>query len=405
MFNYRLGIFGFLSTEDLVAPGNNGLKDQVLALKWVQNNIHNFGGNPNAVTIFGQSAGAASVSYLMQSPSAKGLFKAAIMDSGTSLCLWALDRRARRTAVTIGRNLFLNHSTSASLVNALKKVKYTKLQDIATVTSNLITLENPLAGLTFGPVIEPYHDGAFFFNKSEDLLRTGAFHRVPVLLGVNSNEAVAASGIPSILKLFFVKYDLNVELIAPADLTNDTSKRKEAAKEIRYHFLGNSTLVADDTMGLSKFISSDQFNRPIIRTALDMRKFVNVYFYEFSYEGFLGRKTEAVVPEPGAGVGHAGELGYLFTQPAIKDVPENDRLIQREMVKMWTNFVKYNNPTPIKTNLFQNVTWFPAVGFFDNMLYLDINLNMTMALNPFDEDMKFYHSIYQKYGTGSYDTY
>ncbi|CAH1975195.1 unnamed protein product [Acanthoscelides obtectus] len=341
MFNYRLGIFGFLSTEDLVAPGNNGLKDQVLALKWVQNNIHNFGGNPNAVTIFGQSAGAASVSYLMQSPSAKGLFKAAIMDSGTSLCLWALDRRARRTAVTIGRNLFLNHSTSASLVNALKKVKYTKLQDIATVTSNLITLENPLAGLTFGPVIEPYHDGAFFFNKSEDLLRTGAFHRVPVLLGVNSNEAVAASGIPSILKLFFVKYDLNVELIAPADLTNDTSKRKEAAKEIRYHFLGNSTLVADDTMGLSKFISSDQFNRPIIRTALDMRKFVNVYFYEFSYEGFLGRKTEAVVPEPGAGVGHAGELGYLFTQPAIKDVPENDRLIQREMVKMWTNFVKY----------------------------------------------------------------
>ncbi|CAH1975197.1 unnamed protein product [Acanthoscelides obtectus] len=72
MFNYRLGIFGFLSTEDLVAPGNNGLKDQVLALKWVQNNIHNFGGNPNAVTIFGQSAGAASVSYLMQSPSAKG---------------------------------------------------------------------------------------------------------------------------------------------------------------------------------------------------------------------------------------------------------------------------------------------------------------------------------------------
>nr|CAH7767199.1 unnamed protein product [Callosobruchus chinensis] len=72
MFNYRLGVFGFISTEDLVVPGNNGLKDQLLALKWVQKNIHLFGGNPEAVTLFGQSAGAASTSYHIQSPSAKG---------------------------------------------------------------------------------------------------------------------------------------------------------------------------------------------------------------------------------------------------------------------------------------------------------------------------------------------
>lgn len=70
--NYRLGIFGFLSTGDVVSPGNYGLKDQILALKWVQKNIGLFGGDPKRVTIFGLSAGSVSVSYLVQSPAARG---------------------------------------------------------------------------------------------------------------------------------------------------------------------------------------------------------------------------------------------------------------------------------------------------------------------------------------------
>lgn len=73
--NYRLGVLGFASTGDSVMPGNNGMKDQVAALKWIQRNIGAFGGNPTAVTITGMSAGASSVHYHMISPMSRGNVK------------------------------------------------------------------------------------------------------------------------------------------------------------------------------------------------------------------------------------------------------------------------------------------------------------------------------------------
>lgn len=74
-FNYRLGIFGFGSTEDAACPGNFGFKDQVLALRWVRDNVEFFGGDPEKVTVFGQSAGSASVSYLLQTNLTRGEYR------------------------------------------------------------------------------------------------------------------------------------------------------------------------------------------------------------------------------------------------------------------------------------------------------------------------------------------
>ncbi|KAL7646027.1 UNVERIFIED_CONTAM: hypothetical protein RMT77_002928 [Armadillidium vulgare] len=103
VIQYRVGIFGFLSTEDSVMPGNMGLKDQQLALKWVKGNIESFGGDSNSITIFGESAGGASVHYQVLSPGSKGLFNRAIIQSGTALCPWASNKNHRKFAIETGQ--------------------------------------------------------------------------------------------------------------------------------------------------------------------------------------------------------------------------------------------------------------------------------------------------------------
>lgn len=87
--NFRLGPLGFLSTGTKDCPGNNGLKDQNMVLRWIQENIATFGGDPNKVTIFGESAGGASGTYHMMSPISKGLFQQVISQSGANFNPWA----------------------------------------------------------------------------------------------------------------------------------------------------------------------------------------------------------------------------------------------------------------------------------------------------------------------------
>lgn len=87
--NYRLGAFGFLSLGSRDYSGNNGLKDQLFALQWVKRNIEKFGGDKDLVTLFGESAGSASVHCQVLSPKSEGLFKRAIMQSGSASSPWA----------------------------------------------------------------------------------------------------------------------------------------------------------------------------------------------------------------------------------------------------------------------------------------------------------------------------
>lgn len=121
-FNYRVGPFGFLSTGDEVVPGNMGLKDQVLALKWVSDNIEYFGGDPTKVTLTGVSAGGASVHYHYLSPMSAGLFQNGISFSGTSLAPWAFANDTTQTTKTLAEALACPIEKSTVMIECLQEV-------------------------------------------------------------------------------------------------------------------------------------------------------------------------------------------------------------------------------------------------------------------------------------------
>jgi len=109
-----------LSTGDEILPGNLGLKDQSLALKWVQENIAQFGGDPGLVTLFGESAGAAAVSLHVISPLSRGLFQKAIMISGSCFDEWVTQQHPKQTTINIVKKLGCNSESSVEIKKFLK---------------------------------------------------------------------------------------------------------------------------------------------------------------------------------------------------------------------------------------------------------------------------------------------
>ncbi|KAJ3666300.1 hypothetical protein Zmor_001750 [Zophobas morio] len=392
--NYRLGILGFLSTGDMIVPGNNGLKDQVLALKWVRDNIENFGGDPNKVTLFGQSAGSASVSYHMQSPLSRGLFHRAIMESGVSLSSWAFSRRVPVVVKKIAEDLSLDTSNYQKIVDGLRLINSSELQAKAAGAVAWQYLSNdPRNGFMLGPVIEPEHSNAFFSKKSHQLLLDGNFNKVPCIVGFNSLEGTFNFG--TLFKIYLLQYDFNHARLLPFDLNIDENKKSAAASYVKDFYFGNN-LIAFSDRKLMKYLSDDLFARPVREYVRQVSKHVPVYFYKFSYEGGLWGFTNRTQP----GVAHSEELGYLWKS---KFTPSDlDVLTRRRMTTMWTDFAKTGNPTPDKYFTTLEVIWEKTDT---NFTYLDIGSELTLKQFPEKSSLELWDQMYEAYGHPPFDTY
>ena len=178
---YRVGALGFLSLGHPTAPGNAGMFDQLMGLEWVQQNIKAFGGDPNNVTIVGESAGSVSVSLHLLSPLSRSKFQRAIMQSGVAQMPWAtLDMvEGKRRGMELAVN-YLGCRKSTDMVeiaDCLRDVPPQKLVDDQWVSRGIIQFP-------FLPVI----DGAFLIETPEMSLKRKSFKKCPILLGSNLNE-------------------------------------------------------------------------------------------------------------------------------------------------------------------------------------------------------------------------
>merc|ERR1712096_340127 len=120
-FNYRLGPLGFLSIKDGTLTGNQGLQDQILMLNWVKKNIANFGGDPNKVTLFGDDAGAASLTLLAMAPPAKGLFHGAIALSGNALCDQFIQSQPEEASSDLAIRVGCSTNSGEEMLECLKR--------------------------------------------------------------------------------------------------------------------------------------------------------------------------------------------------------------------------------------------------------------------------------------------
>ncbi|XP_028134421.2 venom carboxylesterase-6 isoform X1 [Diabrotica virgifera virgifera] len=404
--NYRLGAFGFLATDDLSSPGNYGLKDQRLALKWIQNNIEYFGGDPNKVTIMGTSAGAASVTYHFMNPRSKGLFWAGIAGSGSLLTPWAYQKDSKAIAYKLAKAInpsFNPYASTAELVAYLRSVPADVLNNAsATAVSETVGNEQIVQGYFYAPVIEPKHRNAFITENMYTAVEQGKMNQVPLLMGIESEEGLARALDPNWTSVLPI-LDNDVKLLVNHNMRISCNKTlDEVGQKIRE--IVTNGLLQNNHSAAIRYFSDMSFNRPLIRHGELQSKFSDVYFYQFSYDGKLGLGGIKNYVEGADRVLHSEDTNYFLTsgnRSNLDTYDPEDILTSDRWRLLLTNFAKYRNPTPEESKILQNITW-PKVQP-NNFVYLNLNNSLSIVQDHPKSNTYFkWVELYEQYARKPY---
>ncbi|XP_073461785.1 fatty acyl-CoA hydrolase precursor, medium chain-like [Aquarana catesbeiana] len=331
---YRLGILGFLSTGDgQTASGNYGLLDQVAALRWVQENIRDFGGDPGSVTIFGESAGAVSVSALVLSPLGKGLFHRAIAQSGVAIMPGFMVSSTEE--LIFYRDFVANESgcEPSSLVDCLRMKSE---QEISSIISTSAFLPIPACV-----------DGVFLPKPAEEILTAKENSKVPFIIGINVQEFGWV--IPKSLDLKYMdglpKESIQLEL--------GRSMFLGAVSSLDYTLLDKYIESTDDPLENRDRFLDLQGDVMFVMPALKIAKLHRdsgspVYFYEFQHRPSLFQHSRPQWVK----ADHCDDLVFVFGGPFLRDgafyksynFPEEEKTLSKTVMRYWANFARTGDP-------------------------------------------------------------
>ncbi|XP_028159051.1 venom carboxylesterase-6 [Ostrinia furnacalis] len=401
--NYRLGALGFLSLENDEVPGNMGLKDQVMALKWVRDNIEAFGGDPSRVTIFGESAGAASVHLHMLSKASEGLFHGAIAQSGLALSPWALASGARARAFELGKELGIVTNNTAELLGYLRATPSELIVKagarLAGMPGKNADLKSTVA-LPFLPTLEPEGPDAFLTASPRDSL-PGA--DVPFLTGYNAQEGIILFRRMQRDPKLLSELDREFQRVVPPELFSaDPELTSNVTAAIRAFYFQQRPVDTRNVDSLIDLFTDVMFLRPLLETVrlqAETNRTSPTYVYRFAFDGALGLfKRMLGITHPGAC--HGDEMGYLFYFSRLNyrlDENSTELAVSQRMVQMWTNFAKTGNPTPpVDYDSIIDFKWQP-VNDTSHINYLDIDGNFTQLTDPEAKRVRFWDWLYENY--------
>nr|BAN20911.1 hypothetical protein [Riptortus pedestris] len=335
--NYRLGIYGFLTFETPDLPGNQGMKDQAMALKWVQANIARFGGNPNLVTIIGESAGGASVYNHIISPLSKGLFHRAISESGTSYSQWALAPPGYRRRITEKLMTLLNCP-----VTPKEAIPCVSKKEPAEVVSKLGSFSEGWVHLPlhFGPVIEAPGPNSFIVGLPHEWDHTP----VPLFIGTTSAEGLMET-ITYLAKNFDFKwFSKNFNEMAPLIYIYNASASDPAkiTEELRRYYLPHEEITIDDFVNLTMAYTDSAFAVSILDGANKHKG--DVYFYYYDYRLPLPPDVDE---KYNIGANHCQESMLLWNYGTPLIYPRDEKIakLSDKFIHILGNFMRTGVPT------------------------------------------------------------
>ncbi|XP_023305877.1 glutactin [Lucilia cuprina] len=336
--NYRIGALGWLSTLSEEMPGNAPVGDLLLALQWVQDYIHLFGGDPKQVTIFGQSAGTAMSGVLLFSPNTPiEYFQRSIVQSGSIFGTWAINREPLEQVKRICSNLMCDKCESKQeLYECLRNVKVSKLLEVTQSES-------------FAPIMGDFYE--ILPSEPESLLKD--FNRsVPIMTGFTKHDGtfVLASYYDAMKS-----YIENLNTVSVRDfakgLLDMSMDNTGLSKNLLTKLLFSKNLLDSNdhknaTPAYFDLTSIIAMKSPVLTLAKNMlnKNLAPVYLYSFDYEGsntrFGYEFGNEHYPFEG-GVHHSNDNIYLFSTHHLN---EEDTKMAMKMVEIWTSFAIEGKP-------------------------------------------------------------